>query len=398
MVIDDVRDNAFRAPPAFRTLFFGDGARAEAYVMKAAVITGLYEPDAVGGAEVVAAANVREIRDRGDEVFVITSAPFRGLRSLRPAVEERDGVRIFRFFPLNILHYPRIFTQPFWVRAVWHALDMFNLHAFFTIRAVLRREKPDAALTHNVKGVGWLTWLAIRSLGIRCEHRMHDIIFLQPSGLLMAGDEARLDDNFHRVYQAVCRALVGSPARVVCGSRWLLEQLAARGFFPRSQREAAANPLPAIAGPSIPRRAGEPLRLLYAGQFEMHKGVVFLVNALKATTDPPFVLRLAGAGSQRETLARLIDGDRRFVLLGHLPHDELGQQFRESDCLIVPSLCHENAPSVIGMARAMGLRVVASRVGGIPEMAADAELFPAGDATALLQRLESVAKSEDGAE
>ncbi len=356
--------------------------------MKAAVISGLFEPYAVGGAEAVAAADAHELRRRGDDVFVITSGPWRGFGSLRPHVESRDGLRVYRFFPLNIMHYPRMFSRPFWVRAIWHALDMFNLHAFFVVRAILRRERPDVVKTHNVKGVGWLTWPAIRSLGIRCEHREHGITFLEPSSLLTVGAEARLDDRFHRAYQAVGRALVGSPARVVFGSQWLMAQVTARGFFPRSQREAAPNPLPAVRGRPIPRRPGEPLRLLYAGQLEAHKGVVFLIDALQSGIGRPFVLRLAGDGSRREILARRIDGDPRFALLGFLAHDDLMRQFRESDCLIVPSLCYENAPSVIDLARAMGLRVAASRLGGIPEMVAEGELFPPGDAPALRRLLQ----------
>jgi glycosyltransferase involved in cell wall biosynthesis len=54
----------------------------------------------------------------------------------------------------------------------------------------------------------------------------------------------------------------------------------------------------------------------------------------------------------------------------HLNNDVLMNLVRESDILIVPSLS-ENYPGVIAEGQAQGARVVAHRVGGIPEMITD---------------------------
>jgi glycosyltransferase involved in cell wall biosynthesis len=67
---------------------------------------------------------------------------------------------------------------------------------------------------------------------------------------------------------------------------------------------------------------------------------------------------------------------------------------RGVDVIIVPSVCLENQPSVIIESFAEGRPVVASRVGGIPEMFVDGRggwLLPPGDVPALracLTRLE----------
>ena len=42
--------------------------------------------------------------------------------------------------------------------------------------------------------------------------------------------------------------------------------------------------------------------------------------------------------------------------------------YASADTLLVPSLCYENTPTVITEAHSHGLRVVASLIGGIPEM------------------------------
>jgi len=41
---------------------------------------------------------------------------------------------------------------------------------------------------------------------------------------------------------------------------------------------------------------------------------------------------------------------------------------RRSDCLVVPSFCYENSPTTIYEANKIGLSVIASRLGGIPEL------------------------------
>jgi glycosyltransferase involved in cell wall biosynthesis len=59
---------------------------------------------------------------------------------------------------------------------------------------------------------------------------------------------------------------------------------------------------------------------------------------------------------------------------------------RGVDVVVVPSVCVENQPSVIIEAFAEGRPVVASRIGGIPEMFEDGQggwLLPPGDVTAL---------------
>ncbi|MFH1430064.1 MAG: glycosyltransferase, partial [Candidatus Uhrbacteria bacterium] len=54
-----------------------------------------------------------------------------------------------------------------------------------------------------------------------------------------------------------------------------------------------------------------------------------------------------------------------------LDADGVARTLAHADVLVVPSLCDENQPSVILEAFAHGVPVVASRVGGIPELVDD---------------------------
>jgi glycosyltransferase involved in cell wall biosynthesis len=55
------------------------------------------------------------------------------------------------------------------------------------------------------------------------------------------------------------------------------------------------------------------------------------------------------------------------IFHGRKPKSEVAAFMRQADCLVLPSLW-ENSPCVIIEAMASGLPVVASRVGGIPEL------------------------------
>jgi monofunctional chorismate mutase len=78
---------------------------------------------------------------------------------------------------------------------------------------------------------------------------------------------------------------------------------------------------------------------------------------------------------------------------GLLDPQQVGGALRRMDCLVVPSLWYENSPLVIQEAFGVGVPVVASRLGALPEKVKDGStgrLFTAGsvdDLTAVLQDL-----------
>jgi glycosyltransferase involved in cell wall biosynthesis len=61
--------------------------------------------------------------------------------------------------------------------------------------------------------------------------------------------------------------------------------------------------------------------------------------------------------------------------------------YAEADVLVLPSTWEENSPLVAREAAAAGLRIVASRVGGLPELVPGARWVPPGDADALREAL-----------
>lgn len=133
--------------------------------------------------------------------------------------------------------------------------------------------------------------------------------------------------------------------------------------------------------------------LLYVGNLLPVKGLEVLIDALAllARQGTEFTGLMIGQGPLRsrleDRLARRGLRDR-VKLLGPRPHDQLPDWYRAADLFVLPSYS-EGVPVVLLEAAACGTTFVASRVGGIPEIARlDSDrLVPAGDAAVLAEAI-----------
>jgi glycosyltransferase involved in cell wall biosynthesis len=151
------------------------------------------------------------------------------------------------------------------------------------------------------------------------------------------------------------------------------------------------------AGPSFARSVGVagPF-LLFVGRLASNKGLIRLLEAFNAIArrDPTATLVLVGedggmaAAVDARTSALGLAGRVRRV--GHVADDRtLAAAYREARALVLPS-DYEAFGLVILEALAQGTPVVASKVGGIPEIVEDgrsALLVPPGSSSALAEAL-----------
>lgn len=143
------------------------------------------------------------------------------------------------------------------------------------------------------------------------------------------------------------------------------------------------------------RRLGltlEDRAMLWVGRMVPVKGLDVLLRACTAlrARGETFHLYLAGNGPLRASLEA--DARRRGLgemvfFLGARPQDELPDWYRAADVTVLPSRS-EGVPNVLRESLACGTPFVASRVGGIPEIAKPPNrLVPPDDATALAEAL-----------
>ncbi|MFA5155400.1 MAG: glycosyltransferase [Patescibacteria group bacterium] len=354
--------------------------------MKIALFHNLYGELSRGGAETVVRQQAEQLRSAGHEVWLITTKP---RRSTLAAVEtDADGLKIYRLSSC----FAGLGKHGLGYRLAWQVGNMFSLGRYYRIKKILQTEKPDRAITHNLMGLGFLTPLLLRRLGIRHEHFLHDIQLLHPSGLMIWGQERIISGPVARLYQTLTRRLFAAPALVVSPSRWLLELHQKNGFFINSAAEICPLKLTAAAGArsATGKAAGH---FLFVGQLEEHKGIFLLIEAFKKLADPAARLFIVGDGRQTDNVREAAAGDERVSLAGRLDSAAVQKAMLASHYLVLPSLCYENSPTVIYEAHAAGLPVIAAALGGITEITGPQDiLFRPGDLDDLKQKLESCLK------
>src|SRR3989344_2682320 len=202
--------------------------------MKIVLITNLYPPFVRGGAEIIAQTMAEGLREHLQQILVVSSQPFIGFRSLFPREYSQHNIRIARFFPLNLYFYTNDFRHSTLTRCLWHLFDIFNVHSAFVLMSILRRERPDIVITHNLMGIGFLIPLVLRRMHIRHVHVIHDVQLSTPSGLILYGEERHISHRSARWfgYEAILRWLFKGAAVVVSPSAFLLEFYTSRRFFP----------------------------------------------------------------------------------------------------------------------------------------------------------------------
>ncbi|MBV9270483.1 MAG: glycosyltransferase [Candidatus Eremiobacteraeota bacterium] len=138
--------------------------------------------------------------------------------------------------------------------------------------------------------------------------------------------------------------------------------------------------------------------IAFIGRIFDAKGIFELLEAMRQIAHLRPILLLAGIGPHRqraETFAREAGVDVRFLGLLDSPH--VADVLAASDVMALPSY-YEGMPVVVSEAMLSGRAVVATPVGGVPEVVRDGEtgmIVPFRDAGALAQRLAAVLENDD---
>lgn len=104
----------------------------------------------------------------------------------------------------------------------------------------------------------------------------------------------------------------------------------------------------------------------FAGRISPEKGIETLLSAAKQTQLPVW---LAGNYSTMRERIKEVPPNVRFV--GHLDRDRLAEFYRDARFLVIPSICFETFALVAAEAMSHSLPVIASRIGGLPEIVDD---------------------------
>ena len=150
--------------------------------------------------------------------------------------------------------------------------------------------------------------------------------------------------------------------------------------------------------------------IIFAGRLERNKGVEVLARAIpivvRATPDVKFLfvgrdtLTAEGRGSMKNWLEGYFEGEKIrpcIEFVGDVPRTKMVGYYQRADICVLPSLW-ENLPYTCLEAMSCGTPVVASRVGGFPEIiteGVDGLLFESGNHEDLAEKIIKITESED---
>lgn len=265
--------------------------------------------------------------------------------------------------------------------AVCHGLGFFasrlDPRLWLRLGALVRRLQPALIHAHGARAGLPLAWTRGRAALFYSVHGYHFVGKTGPARRLAVAAER------------LCSARAARTLFVCQHDRRLAEEAGILG--PRSRGAVIPNGID-LAG--LPQARGTPggRTLGFLGRLEGVKNPLFLLDLLAALKDDGHRLVVIGDGPQmaalRERAAALALAER-VELLGSLPRAQALERLAALDVLVVPSLW-EGMPLAPLEAMAVGVPVVAHRVGGLPEIIDDgrtglliAGLDPAGYASAV---------------
>lgn len=141
-------------------------------------------------------------------------------------------------------------------------------------------------------------------------------------------------------------------------------------------------------------------RLLFVGRLSAEKGLNVLIDALRQVPDAP-ACDIIGDGDERAALEARVHSlgmAGRIRFHGMLPADRAQQAISRAKLLVIPSLCNETFSLVLREAMALGVPVLASRIGALKETIKDGwsgALFEAGHPEALAAALKQLLGDEE---
>jgi glycosyltransferase involved in cell wall biosynthesis len=330
--------------------------------MKIGFINNAYYPTQFGGSERSVQLLAESVQRQGQQSTVLTLSP-------NEKYEERklNGINV-AYLPTKNVSLSRNKRKNHLRRILWHLVDSYNPWTVPDVSRWLKQEKPDVVHTNILGGFSVSVWDAVHRYGAPLVHTLREY-YLQCR--LMSLNRNGVDCDGPCTLCRICavprRARSPLPQAVVGVSRHVLDSHLQAGFFQGVPiREVIFNPflLETSTGKSEP--TSQRLRLGFLGRIESLKGIDFLLQEIQSLPKDKYELYIGGSGRTAYTTKHQ-DGD--FGMPVHwLGFAEPAKFFAKIDLLVVPSLWQEPFGRVIVEAYSCGIPVLASQVGGIPEI------------------------------
>lgn len=305
---------------------------------------------------------VRALAERGHEIVVFAPS-YKGQKS-----HMLDGVRVerFRYF----LASKEDLTHDSGAPSKVHKLGYFALAAFYVLRGTLaftvlqKKEKFDIVHVH---------WPFPHANFLRLIERNRKFGVV----LNFHGAELALAKKYGFVRRNLGKAVQNSDA-VITNSQFTEKKVK------EAVGETSIDIIPfgcPIEMNTVPERSGSDTpKILFVGRFIERKGIEYLIDAFDLIRkECAAELLIVGSGFLEESLAQKIDEmalGESVKLMTRVGNDEIAELYASASVFVLPAIIDSKGDTeglgvVLIEALTFGLPVVASNVGGIPDVIID---------------------------
>lgn len=368
---------------------------------KILLCSNVYPPNFIGGAELIAHQQAKQLQNLGYNVCVFTGDISEQGKRHSTRREDYDGLIVYR---IRLTHED--FNNKF-ENFIHKEVDEY-------FKKILKKFSPDIVHFHNSIGLSIGLIHIAKQQGIKTVLTLHDHWgFCFKNTLIKNNNE--ICQDFSRCHD--CMPIIPGETNLNLPMRMRQDFFA----FQFEEVDAFISPSQYLANAYI--KAGIPpkkihviwngidvkrfssikktpdpfgnIQFSFIGHFGKHKGIDVLLDALQYIDKKnKFIINLIGSGDlveqyKNEVLKKGLSDRVKFW--GRIRNIE--EAYAKTDVLILPSIWPENQPVTITEAMATGIPVIASHSGGIPELVENnytGFLFEMGNSRDLAMKMSSI--------
>jgi teichuronic acid biosynthesis glycosyltransferase TuaC len=353
--------------------------------MNVLVLSHMFPSSLDANAGIFVLEQAKALREAGATVRIVSPTPWAPRRlALLPSVRKYSVIPVRSAVDDFIVERPRVPTLPKNVGFCWSGV-LFYLSCRRLVTTLVRGQAIDVIHAHTILPDGFAAVLLGREFGVPVVCTAH-------------GSDVNVYPHRNRFVRWASRWALRHADRVIAVSENLKnEALALAGSRDIAIAHNGADTQNFKACPKLEARSRLKLNpaeklIGFVGYLRPEKGLEYLLEAFASMRRSDARLCIVGDGPLSDSLAakaRELSILDHCQFVGQRPHSEIPLWISAAECLALPSLS-EGLPTILAEAMLCGVPVVATAVGGIPEVIRDGEtglLVACRDSCALARAL-----------
>lgn len=331
--------------------------------LKILFITSYYYPNMLGGTEHSVKLLAEGLKERGHEVFVISSD------KKDKETEIINGVHVYRF---NLKYRSELIS---W-KIIRKAFEFRNYFIKNKLEELLDHIKPDIIHTNSLFYLSPIVWKIANKRGIKVVHTLRDYWGICPKCTLLKKDNTICTNKniLCKLHQLNYESYAKYVDYVTAPSEFTLKKYKEHKVYIDTPGKMVSNAIDfdVKAHSEIVKMRNERndqiVNYLFIGSLETFKGIEYLIEAFKNVKLDNIRLNICGVGKLTDHVKELIKDDNRIQYLGRVDNGDKEKVLLMSDVMIVPSIWYEPFGRVVIEGYKYALPVIGTDIGGISEL------------------------------